>query len=182
MPAKNSELNFAAEHDVAVSYIDRSREYYLAQGYPKPYQWAHFAEVPFTPLGKPLSQASVAVITTAAPITSGRGEQGPGAPLNSAAAFEEVYSAPSDDAPQLGISHLAYDRAHTTGADTRAFFALPALSEAAAGRVGTVAPRFHGTPNRYSHRAVLEKDGPDLLDLLARLHEDKTDAVVLAAI
>jgi len=35
-----------------VRYIDKTREYYLAQGYETPYRWAHFDEVPFTPLKK----------------------------------------------------------------------------------------------------------------------------------
>ena len=180
MPREIDGLTFAAEHDVPVSYIDRSRDYYLAMGYPKPYVWAHLAEIPFAPLGKPLSQASVTVITTAAPIEPGKGEQGPGAAMNPAASFRQIYSAPSDDTPDLGISHLHYDRGHTSGADQRAFMPLPALAEAAAaGRIGGVAPRFHGVPTRYSHRLTARKDGSELL---ARLREDKTDVAVLAAI
>jgi len=173
-------LGFAPEHDVAVSYIDRSRNYYLAMGYPKPYEWAHLAEVPFTPLEKPLAQASATLITTASPVEPGKGDQGPGAPVNRAAAFDKIYSAPSDNAPELGISHLHYDRAHTNGADTRAFMPLPALSGAmAAGRIGAVAPRFHGAPTRYSRRLTMEEDGPEIL---ARLREDKTDVAILVAI
>ena len=180
MPARDNGPRFAAPHDVPVSYIDRSREYYLAMGYPEPYRWAHLAEVPFTPLVKPLSQASIAAITTAAPIMPGIGEQGPGAPMNRAAAFDEVYSVPSDNAPGLGISHLHYDRDHTSAEDTRAFMPLPALSDAAAaGRIGAVAPRFHGAPTRYSHRRTMKQDGAELL---ARLREDETDAAILAAI
>lgn len=38
-----------------VSYIDKSREYYLARGYGNPYRWVHFADVPFTPLARPLA-------------------------------------------------------------------------------------------------------------------------------
>ena len=30
-----------------VSYIDRSREYYAAQGYPMPYRWAENDDAPF---------------------------------------------------------------------------------------------------------------------------------------
>jgi len=33
-----------------VRYIDRTKAYYKAEGYEKPYQWAKFDEVPFTPL------------------------------------------------------------------------------------------------------------------------------------
>ena len=180
MPKKSSGLDFAAEHDGPVCYMDRSREFYLAMGYPKPYEWAHLAAVPFTPLGKPLDQASVAVLTTAAPIEADKGEQGPGAPMNRAAAFYKIYSAPSDAAPELGISHLHYDRAHTSASDERAFMPLAALADAAAaGRIGAVAPRFHGLPTRYSHRLTVERDGSDLL---VRLREDKTDAAILVAI
>ncbi len=180
MAAMGRGLGFAAAHDVAVPYIDRSREYYLAMGYPKPYEWAHFAEVPFTALDKPLHQTSVTVITTAAPITPGKGVQGAGAAMNPAAAFHEIYSASSGDAPELGISHLHYDRAHTRAADQGAFMPLRALADtAAAGRIGAVAPRFHGVPTRYSHRLSLKKDGPELL---SRLRADQTDAAILIAI
>jgi hypothetical protein len=32
-----------------VSYMDRSREYYAAQGYDKPYAWPHYDDVPLRP-------------------------------------------------------------------------------------------------------------------------------------
>ena len=52
-------------HRSFVSYIDRSREYYAAQGYDQPYAWAHYDDVPFTPLEKPLSACRVGLVTTA---------------------------------------------------------------------------------------------------------------------
>ena len=178
--AKTNALGFAPAHDVAVPYLERSREYYLAMGYPKPYEWAHQAEVAFTPLEKPLNRTSITVITTAAPITPGKGEQGANAAMNPAAAFEKVYSAPSKDAPVLGISHLHYDRGHTDAADNGAFMPLAAIqAAAAAGRIGALSPRFHGVPTRYSHRQTLRRDGPELL---ARLREDGAEAAILIAI
>jgi hypothetical protein len=45
--------------------MDRSREYYAAQGYAQPYAWAHHQEVPFTPLRKPMSECRVGLVTTA---------------------------------------------------------------------------------------------------------------------
>jgi hypothetical protein len=48
-----------------VSYIDRSREYYAAQGYSQPYAWAHYGDVPLTSLRKPLSECRVGLVTTA---------------------------------------------------------------------------------------------------------------------
>ena len=44
-------------HRSFVSYIDRTREFYAAQGYGKPYRWAHHTAVPFTPLAKPLAES-----------------------------------------------------------------------------------------------------------------------------
>src|SRR5437867_1986041 len=50
-----------------VRYIDKTRAYYEAEGYGKPYEWAHFDDIPFTPfaaVGKPLSECRVGVVTT----------------------------------------------------------------------------------------------------------------------
>ncbi len=41
---------------VFVSYIDKSREYYAAHGYERPYRWSHNDESPFTALVKPLGE------------------------------------------------------------------------------------------------------------------------------
>ena len=40
-----------------IRYMQRTRDWYLALGYDNPYRWAHFAEVPFQPLAKPLATA-----------------------------------------------------------------------------------------------------------------------------
>jgi len=39
-------MNQRQAYRTFVSYIDRSREYYAAQGYSQPYTWAHYHEVP----------------------------------------------------------------------------------------------------------------------------------------
>ena len=52
-------------HRSFVSYIDKSREYYAAQGFTQPYQWVYHKEVPFNMLSKPLSDCTVGVVTTA---------------------------------------------------------------------------------------------------------------------
>ena len=80
-------MTFAPEHDVPIPYMQRTRDYYVALGYGTPYRWAHYAEVPFSPLKTPLAQARVTLITTAAPYQPGAGEQGPGAKYNAAAKF-----------------------------------------------------------------------------------------------
>ena len=115
--------------------MQRTRAYYLALGYENPYRWAHYRDVPFTPLRKPLDESTVALVTTAAPCRPELGDQGPGAPYNGAAKFFEVYSAPAgpEEAPDVRISHVSYDRTHTTAKDPRTWFPLARLHEAAAG-------------------------------------------------
>ena len=55
-PDRSAELGFAAAHDAPIAYLARVRKYYQALGYGAPYEWAHYAEVPFRPLAKPLSR------------------------------------------------------------------------------------------------------------------------------
>ena len=170
-------LGFAPEHDAPIPYMQRTRDYYLTLGYGNPYRWAHYIEVPFAPLGKPLAACRIGLVTTAAPYQPGKGDQGPGAPYNGAAKFYRVYSGDTSVDHDLRISHIGYDRAHTTATDSGTWFPLPALRRAAAaGRIGTVAPRFHGVPTNRSQKTTLDQDCPELL---ACLREDRVDAVIL---
>src|SRR6266404_6160932 len=172
-------MRFAPEDDVPIPYMQRIRDYYLALGYPTPYRWAHYAEVPFRPLEKPLSRCRVALITTAALYQPDKGDQGPGAPYNAAAKFYAVYSASSAADHDLRISHLAIDRAHTTGEDSNTWFPLAQLRRcAAAGLIGEVARHFHGMPTNRSHRTTLERD---CRELLARCRADGVEAAILVA-
>jgi D-proline reductase (dithiol) PrdB len=176
-PAEADELGFAAEHDVPVPYMQRTRDYYLALGYGNPYRWAHYAKVPFAPLKKPLADCCIGLVTTAAPFQPDKGDQGPGAPYNGGAKFYRVYSGDTAIDHDLRISHIAYDRMHTSAEDSGTWFPLPALRQlAASGRIGAIAPRFHGFPTNRSQSTTLEQDCPDLL---ARLRGDGVDAVVL---
>ncbi|HEY8290592.1 MAG TPA: hypothetical protein VIG49_15060, partial [Acetobacteraceae bacterium] len=93
------------------------------------------------------------------------------------AKFYAAYSGDTSQTHDLRISHIGYDRAHTTATDCNSWFPLPALHRAAAsGRIGSVAPRFHGAPTNRSHRVTIETDAPELL---RRVREDGADAVVL---
>jgi len=169
----------AADEDVPISYMQRTRDYYLALGYGNPYRWAHFADVPFTPLSKPLAKARLGLVTTAAPFQPGMGDQGPGAEYNGAAKFDQVYAEATETVPDLRISHLGYDRVHTTAADMNTYFPLGRLREAAAsGRIGSVSPRFYGAPTNRSHRVTMETD---CAELLRYCQEDEVDAAVLVA-
>jgi hypothetical protein len=173
-------FGFAPEHDAPIPYLARIRDYYQALGYGAPYRWAHYADVPFAPLKKPLRESRIGLVTTAAPYQPGKGEQGPGAAYNAAAKFYTVYSGDSGGDHDLRISHIGYDRVHTTAGDQNSWFPLPALRRlAAAGSIGEVAPRFHGAPTNRSHRTTLDEDCPELL---RRVREDRADAVILVAV
>ena len=168
---------FAPDDDQPIPYMARTRAYYAAIGYTTPYRWAHYTDAPFQPLRKPLAQSRVTLITTAAPFDPARGDQGPGAPYNGSAKFYKVYDRGTARDHDLRISHIAYDRVHTSAEDSGTWFPLPRLREAAAdGRIGSVAPRFFGAPTNRSHRVTITTDAPEIL---ARCREDKVDAAVL---
>lgn len=173
----NGELNPAPSDDAPIRYLARIREYYQTLGYGKPYQWAHFEDVPFKALRKPLSDCRVGLVTTAAPYQPGKGDQGPGAAYNAAPKFYDVYSGDTAQEHDLRVSHIAIDRDHSTAEDQQAYFPLHALrAAAAAGRIGSLAPRFHGAPTNRSQRTTLEVD---CQEILTRCQEDAVDAVVL---
>ena len=176
---RKEEFGFASAIDAPIPYMARIRDYYQGLGYGAPYEWAHYAQVPFAPLRKPLAQARVAIVTTAAPYQADKGDQGPGAAYNAAAKFYTVYSGATDSDPDLRIAHVAIDRQHTTGEDQATYFPLAALRRAAlAGRIGEVSPRFHGAPTNRSHRITLETDCPEIV---ARCRADDVDAAILVA-
>ena len=169
-------MGFAPDYDSPIPYMLRTREYYRAIGYDA-YRWAHYLEVPFSPLRKPLAESRVALITTAAPFDPEKGDQGPGAAYNSAAKFYQVYSGRTDEEHDLRISHIAYDRKHSPATDMRAWFPLQALRDAAgAGRIGGLTEHFFGAPTNRSHRHTVEIDCPEIL---SRCLRDGADVAVL---
>ena len=159
-----------------LNYIPRIRAYYQVLGYGKPYEWARFDDVPFSHLQGDLAGARIGIVTTAAPFKAGAGDQGPGAAYNGNAKFFEPYAASVDEPPRLGISHIAYDRVHTTAADVGTFFPLAALQKLAAeGVIGDVSDRFYGLPTHRSVRVTLGY-GEAILEMC---RAESVDAVVL---
>jgi Glycine/sarcosine/betaine reductase selenoprotein B (GRDB) len=162
-----------------VRYIDKTREYYLAEGYKKPYQWAHFDDIPFTRLEKPLAKCRVSLATTsdiAVKPESGERESHDGATL-----VGNVYSIPFDTPiERLYSRNEHYDRHATTLDDVNAYCPVTRLQEfAAAGRIGSIAPRFHGVYTSYSQRITMERDAPEVLK---RCREDGVDVVLLTPV
>jgi hypothetical protein len=174
---QEDQLGFAPDYDCPIPYMQRTREYYAAIGYTTPYRWAHYIDAPFQPLKKPLAQSRVTIVTTAAPYDPKKGDQGPGAAYNGSAKFYTVYDGDTSKQHDLRISHIAYDRKHTTATDSGTWFPLPQLLKArAAGRIGEVAPRFFGAPTNRSHRVTIDVDARDIL---ARCVADQVDVAVI---
>jgi hypothetical protein len=170
-------LGFAPDEDAPLPYMARTRDYYRAIGYDTPYRWAHYTSAPFQPLTKPLDRSRVTLITTAAPYDPAKGDQGPGAPYNGGAKFYTAYDGDTSKTHDVRISHIAYDRVHTSAEDSGTWFPLPQLQRIAReARIGELAPRFFGAPTNRSHRVTIETDAPEIL---ARCRADNVDAAVL---
>ena len=161
-----------------VRYIDKTREYYLGQGYEKPYEWAHFEEVPFAKLSKPLSEARISLVSTSDITVRGENDED-----NHAEQLfvGNVYSIAADTPlDRLYSRQEHYDKYATNLDDVDSYFPITRLHEAAAeGLIGSVAPRLHGVFTAYSHRRTLTVDGPEVL---RRCREDGVDAVVLTPV
>jgi len=175
--SKNSELQFAPELDRPVRYIERTRNYYLGLGYETPYVWAHYIEVPFTPLQKPLNQSILGLVTTAVPFDASKGPQGPGASYNAAAKFYDPYIRSIDEDADLRIAHVGIDRRNANMQDSNCWFPLDAAKRAVAkGRIQSLSQHFYGLPTNRSQRHTLEIDAPLIL---SKMRADQVDVAVL---
>ncbi|MBU3625170.1 glycine reductase [Polynucleobacter sp. JS-Safj-400b-B2] len=173
--SKTSEFTFAPEQDQPVRYMERTRSYYLGLGYENPYVWAHYIDVPFTPLRKPLTQSVIGLITTAVPYDPDKGAQGQGAPYNSAAKFYQPYQEPLDGNIDLRIAHVGVDRKNANMEDSHCWFPLDAAKRAV-GRIKALSPNFYGLPTNRSQRHTLEMDAPLILEMLKA---DGVDVAIL---
>jgi hypothetical protein len=175
--SKTSELTFAPEQDQPVPYMKRTRSYYLGLGYENPYVWAHYIDVPFTPLRKPIAQSVLGLITTAVPYDPDKGAQGQGASYNAAAKFYQPYQQSLDENIDLRIAHVGIDRKNANMEDSHCWFPLSAAQRAVvAGRVKALSPNFYGLPTNRSQRHTLEIDAPQILEMLKA---DGVDVAVL---
>ena len=161
-----------ATHRCFVSYIDRTRDFYAAQGYERPYDWARHREAPFAPLPRPLSACRVTVVTTASPLREREVKDG------LLRGDKQVWSGSTAEQPErLFTDDLSWDKEATHTDDVGSFLPLEHLAAAAAaGRIGSLAPRFHGVPTDYSQRRTREQDAPEIL---RRCREDEVDVALL---
>ena len=154
-------MSSRSSHRRALSYIDASRNFYAAHGYDQPYQWAVHDDAPFQPLRTPLSEANVAVVTTAFP----HGETRP----------KKVMSAPSEPTPDsLFTADLSWHKEATHTDDVGSFLPLDALRRAG-DRIGRVNDRFFCVPTEYSQRSTRA----DAEQVAAWCAEDDVDLVLL---
>lgn len=164
--------NSPITHRSFISYIDRTRRFYKAQGYDRPYRWAHHADVPFTELVKPLGESRVAIVTTASPFDSVEEREG------GRQESKSVWSGETQTTPdRLYTDDLAWDKESTHTNDVESFLPLSALrSLQKEGRIESIASRFHGVPTDYSQRRTIEQDAPEIV---ARCIDDGADIALL---
>jgi hypothetical protein len=85
-----------------------------------------------------------------------------------------------DPLPVVNTDNLAWDRESTHTRDRESFLPIESVTGwVREGLVGSLAPHFHGAPTGYSQRKTIETDAPEIL---ARLREDRVDAVLLSAL
>jgi len=157
---------------VFLSYIDKSREFYSAQGYERPYSWARNDESPFTPLSKPLAESRLGLVTTSLHLDLPDDTDQEALPLAS------TFAAPLDPVPErLFTQNRSWDKDATHTNDLNSFFPIHHLQAAVgAGRIGSLSPRFYGIPTEYSQRRTHEADAPRLIELM---REDNVDVAML---
>lgn len=149
-----------------VPYMARTRRYYEAQGFERAYVWAHFEDVPFTPLAKPLMESKLAVVSTSA--------------LYDREATDPRYVASGsmlEPPARLYANDLAWAKNVTHMDDRGSYFPVePLKAMVAARRLGVLSERFHCAPTEYSQRRTREGDAPEILQ---RLREDGADIALL---
>ena len=171
LPAVADLSALSAFADRPIAYIQRTREYYAAIGFAEPFCWAHFDDVPFAKLRKPLADMRLALVTTAA-----RGRP-TGSRYAASAKFARVYSGDTAQPGELRNDHVAIDFDHAKAVDPNCFFPLARMSEAvASSRIGGVTEHFQGLPTNRSERVTQTIDAPEIV---AHCKADGADAVIL---
>ena len=162
-----------------VKYINRTRDYYLSQGYKKPYQWAHFEDIPFTRLSKPLSESRLALVSTSD--VAIRNANGEGRDKSDEMLIGNAYVIPTNTPEDRLFSRQEHFDQHATHLeDVNAYFPVTRLLEKVEqGRINSMAPRCHGVYTAYSQKKTLETDAPEVLK---RCREDEVDIAVLTPV
>ena len=161
-----------------VRYMDRIRDYYLGQGYEKPYRWAHFEDVPFTPLKKPLAESRVTLFSTSD--VSVKRPESEALPAEETT-VGDVYSVPWDTpVDRLYSRQESFDRYATSLDDLNSYLPLTRLQEyVEEGRIGAVTEHFHNVNRGYSQKLMMERSAPEALALCRK---EGADVAVLTPV
>lgn len=137
----------------SVRYMERSRIYYEAHGYEKPYRWAHYDSVPFSGLTKPIEECTVTIVTTAMPDASFSGDA------------DVLHMGDMNHPPEsFYTDERFWDKEATHTDDVDSFFPLRELTRLVGeGKVGQRAAHYYCVPTEYSQRRTLENDSPAIL-------------------
>jgi hypothetical protein len=162
-----------------VRYIDKTTAYYRSQGYDQAYQWAHFEDVPFTPLDKPLRECKIGMLSTSELAVRFDPETEDDPIVEEG--FRSIYCIDRGTPIEKLYSRTSsFDAAATSLEDVNSFFPISAAEAAlAAGRIGELPDRWYGAYNNYSQRKVLEEEAPKVLELC---RADEIEAIVLVPV
>jgi hypothetical protein len=158
--------------------MDRIRDYYIAQGYEKPYRWANFDEVPFTPLKKPLSESKITLFSTSdVSVQRPEGEELPAEEVTVGDVYSVDWDTPLD---RLYSRQESFDRYATTLDDLNSYLPLTRLQEFVEdGRIGALTDRFHNVNRGYSQKLMLQTAAPAALEICQR---DEVDVAILTPV
>ena len=137
-----------------VEYIERSRAYYEAQGFEKPYEWFKAKDIPFTKLSKPLNECRAAIVTTAMPDDRFTDEH------------RRLYVGKLNEPPsQFFTGGLFWDRDATHTDDRETYFPIKQLqARLNNGEIGALAKHYYCVPTIYSHHRTAVRDAPKIVE------------------
>ena len=122
--------------------------------------------MPFSPLKKPLAEATIALVTTAMPDNS----------FTRNARSLQICDA-GDPPDSLYTGELFWDSDSTHTDDLASFFPIRMLGALAKeGRIGGLAKHYYCVPTNYSQRNTIENDAPAIV---AQSLQDEVDVVML---
>ncbi|MGI9323136.1 MAG: hypothetical protein ACR2PJ_06110 [Pseudomonadales bacterium] len=135
-----------------IPYMERTRNYYRAQGFERDYVWAQHDDTPFFALTKPLEDCRMTLVVTAV--------AHPEIPKP----IRKAETIPFAEAPAaFDTDGLAWDRETTHTNDRRSYFPMEQLTLLAkGGLIGSLTSDFHFVPTEYSQRATIEEDAPQI--------------------
>lgn len=155
-----------ASTPATVRYMDRTKAYYAAQGYPDAYQWAHNDEVPFSRPRRALAESRVTLVTTASPIAGRKAGDGVSPSGEALLLAKALFQGSVEDPPEaLFTGDLSWDKETTHTEDLQSYFPLALLQTLVAeGVIGSLTPSYYCVPTEYSQRQTIAEDAPTIRD------------------